>query len=268
MTQVDRSRTVPAPATAGGGVVQPYWLINNGALKNLLDAGLPTRTMQAIFNSPKTLLIANDGRADPLVPDASLVQTFDDLGSLRRALSSGQVPPSVSFVLLDLEHWSFTPISEQLQPFQDAHSALTLAHSYGKKLIFAPAANLALVQSGNESGDKYGAYLGSDFAGQGARVSDIFEIQAQQSEATPQALTFALAAVRQAKASASIPVLVGIGTNPAGRPVTAADITALAGSVKSAADGYWLNVPQGGPRCPACGSAQPDVAVSFLQGFA
>lgn len=264
-TTSPRGTTVPPTGGAPAGT-GPFWLINNGALQNLVTAGLPA-SIQTRLNSPKTLLVVNGGRADPRAPAASLVQSFTNLTSMQQAFASGQVPPSVSYVMLDLEQWSFTPLAEQLHPFQDAQSALQLAHRYGRKLIFTPAVNLAPLQPGVHPGDKYQKYLSTNFAGQGAAVSDIFEIQAQQSEATPGSTTFAVAAVRQAKAAAPIPVLVGIGTNPAGRSVTAQDIAELANSVKTMADGYWLNIPQGGAKCPACGIPQPAVAVQFLQMF-
>jgi hypothetical protein len=240
-------------------------LITNSALRSLVPAGLSVRTTGALFNSPETLLIGKRGRTDPLVPAASLIESFTDFASMQQALGSGQVPPSVSYVLLDLEHWQFTPVAEQLRPFQDAQNARQLAHRFGRKLIFAPAVNLAPLQPGSRSGDRFQQFLNLDFAGQGATVSDVFEIQAQQTEGTSEASTFAVAAARQAKAAAAIPVLVGIGTNPAGRSVTEQDIAAVADSVKAVADGYWLNIPQGGAKCPTCGTPQPAVAVQFLQ---
>ncbi|MGH9081014.1 MAG: hypothetical protein ACRDYE_13270, partial [Acidimicrobiales bacterium] len=68
----------PLTAAAAVGTTHPYWLINDGALKHLVGAGLSPQKVKAIFDTPKTLLIVKDGRVDPLVPAASLVQTFDD----------------------------------------------------------------------------------------------------------------------------------------------------------------------------------------------
>jgi hypothetical protein len=39
-------------------------------------------------------------------------------------------------------------------------------------------------------------------------------------------------------------------------------------SARAVTDGYWLNIPQGGAQCPTCGTAQPQVAVAFLQALA
>jgi hypothetical protein len=199
------------------------------------------------------------------VPAASLVESYTSLASMQQALTTGQVPPSVSYVLLDLEHWSFTPVAEQVSPFQTAQSARQLAHRFGLKLIFAPAVNLATLQPGDHSGDKYRQFLSLDFAGHGAAVSDVFEIQAQQTEGTSEASTFAVAAAGQARTAGATTVLVGISTNPAGRTITAQDMAILASSVGADADGYWLNIPEAGSMCPTCGNPQPAVAVQFLQ---
>jgi hypothetical protein len=116
---------------------------------------------------------------------------------------------------------------------------------------------------------KFQAYLDQNLASQGAKVSDVFDIQAQQAEATPDFMSFATQAVAQARAAnPHAVVLVGIGTNPGGRPVTIQDVTSAYSAVRALADGYWLNIPQGNSQCPQCGPAQPQVAVAFLQGLA
>jgi len=45
--------------------------------------------------------------------------------------------------------------------------------------------------------------------------------------------------------------------------MVAAAIVAYQAS-RSAVDGYWLNIPGNGPRCPTCNTARPDIGVKAL----
>jgi len=35
----------------------------------------------------------------------------------------------------------------------------------------------------------------------------------------------------------------------------------------SSVDGYWLNIPAGGPSCPRCGQPQPQVVAAALHAL-
>ena len=100
-------------------------------------------------------------------------------------------------------------------------------------------------------------------------MSDVFDVQAQQAEATPEFASFVTAAVRQARAAnPRATVDVGIGPNPDGRVVTSQDLVAAYRSTRAEAAGYWLNLPAANAQCPQCGVADPQEAVQFLEAIA
>lgn len=87
-------------------------------------------------------------------------------------------------------------------------------------------------------------YLDQGLAARGARVSDVFEIQSQQIEGTSAFLPFATLATAQAKAAnPDAMLLLGIGTNPGGRSVTARALLNSYLSTRTKTNGYWLNIP-------------------------
>ena len=260
----------PARAGAQTAARQPSFLIGDTAFQNLVQAGLPRALQLQYFNTPATLLNTTDGVADPAIPNASLVETFDSCTALEDALYAHSVPATVHTVLLDLEAWSYTPPDEQAEPFACAARAAQVAHAYGRHMIFAPAANLVNTIADNpdpSTDSKWQQYIDLNFAGKGAAVSDYLDIQAQQTEGTSWAPTFAPQTSAQARnANAKNQVIIGLSTNPAGRTVTASDLMQLFNETPGASH-YWLNVP-GTSQCAACGSPQPAVAVQFLEELA
>jgi len=247
----------------------PAFIISVGALRRLVDAGLPHSLLLADFNRPSTLLIGAGRHPDPLVPRATRVAYFTSAEALIRAVSRGGVPKDVPDVLLDLERWPLTPAAQQRQPILWARRALAAAHRAGKRLIFTPALDLLGVLTGRQQrGRALQAFYDRLLAGPGARASDIFEIQAQATEGTAAAGVFAPRALRAVqRARPGEPVFVGLSTNPSGRTVTAADLYAIVRATPQAA-GYWLNVPQGGRACPRCGVPRPGVGVALLERLA
>ena len=268
------SSPTSSSAKANGG--NPYWIVADWAVKLLQQNGLSSSLTNSFFNNPHTFLITTKGsKVDAMLPNATLVQRFTSYADMQQAFSTGQLRPGVRAVMYDNEAWNFTPPAEKAQPFSYASRAESLAHQHGMTFIFTPAVNLSTVNSSGVTTPlptgttKYQAYLDQNLATQGAKLSDVFDIQAQQAEATPDFVSFATQAVAQARAAnPHAVVLVGIGTNPGGRPVTSQDVMSAYSSVRAVADGYWLNVPQGGAQCPQCGPAQPQVAVAFLQALA
>jgi len=139
------------------------------------------------------------------------------------------------------------------------------------KFIFTPATDLANANSNRPTAGAgvFQQYLADHLAAQGARVSDVFEIQAQRAEATPEFLPFATRAVAQARtANPNAEILLGIASSPGGRSVTAEDLLSAYRTTRSMVAGYWLNIPLSGPGCADCGNGDPQVAVVFLRSLA
>ena len=100
-----------------------------------------------------------------------------------------------------------------------------------------------------------------------AQVADVVELQAQSLERDTISYTsFVRAAAAQARsARPGVTVLAGLSSNPPGDPVTSQHLAGVIAATRSLVDGYWLNIPGQGPRCPTCGSPAPGVAQQALQ---
>jgi hypothetical protein len=262
------SPAYPGSPPAGGRQPGPEWIITTGSLPRLEGAGLPMPVLAADFDNSHTLLLGA-GRVDDFVPKASPAMVFTSETSLMAALSGGQVPSAVIWVLLDLEHWPLTPADEQADPIGTVRRAVAVAHSHGKKVLFAPAVDLLSAVAPGTPAAARSATFDRLIAGPGAAVADGFEVQSQQTEATPSAATFVAQAIAAARtAHPGAPVLAGLSTNPNGRQVSAADLLVVYQAARSAgATGFWLNIPQTSPECPRCGTPQTAVAVAFLRAL-
>jgi hypothetical protein len=258
------SPALPGSPPAGAAPV-PQWIITTGSVPRLEAAGLPGAVLDADFGNPDTLLLGQ-GRVDGLLPRASPAMVFTSEASLAGALDAGQVPAAVTWVLLDLEHWPLTPPGEQADPLAALRAAVAVAHAHGKKVLFTPAVDLlSVVAPGTSAGARFTTF-DRLVAGPGAAIADGFEVQSQQTEATPSAATFVAEAVAAARAAhPGAPVLAGLSTNPDGRRVTAGDLLTVYQAGRSAgATGFWLNIPEASAECPQCGTPQTAVAVAFL----
>jgi hypothetical protein len=258
--------TAPTPQAAANG---PYWLLESSAVTALEQAGMTQAQVDSYFNSPRTFLILKNSDSDVGLTDATLVKSFASYAAMSQAFASGSIPAGVHYILYDNEHWSYTPANEQAAPITYAQDAETLVHQHGMRLIFTPAINLASSApvAGVKGQAKFGAFVSQNLAGQAAQVSDVFELQAQQAVGMPDFSSFVSSAVGQARAAnPSALILLGLSTNPVGRPITAQDLLDAYNATRSEVDGYWLNIPgSGGGHCPSCGTPQPAVAQQFLQ---
>jgi hypothetical protein len=239
-------------------------------IQPLLNAGLSKDLLEKYFNNGHTLLITRYGRQratqTALLPDATEVASFADSDELAQALSASSVPSSVKYLLYDPERWAATPANQQRDPFSSAADVAELAHERGKGLIFTPAANLASVADDAYSKtNRFAGYLNLGFATKGARVSDIFEIQAQQMEGTDGFARFVSSAVGQARsANPKALILLGLTTKAPRQHVTVQLLFDAYSATRSSVDGYWINIPGGTPAGPQNAAA----AVGFLQELA
>ena len=252
------SQSISPTATTVSSNSQPYWLINDGELNGMVNAGLSNTLLQYFFNNPKTLLLVGSSSSiDNSLPNASKVEKFDSEANL----ANSNFTAGVKYIAYDNEAWQATPGTEQQNPISYARQAENIVHQHGLKFIFTPAVNLAPKLTSNPSGSKYTDYINENIAGQGALVSDILEIQAQQiQEQTSTFNTFVSQSISQARAAApSNPVLIGLTTNTGGTTFTAQSMMNAYNNIKNIANGYWINVSSSG------GPPQPQVAISFLQ---
>jgi hypothetical protein len=198
--------------------------------------------------------------------DATPVVTYPSVPELRSALEDNSLPAGTGAVLYDPEAWSYTPAAEQRNPVQAAAQAAELAHAHGLKIIIAPALNLTTVLEPGSSAPRSQTFLDLNLAGAMAKIADTIELQAQSLERDPEAYaTFVHAAAAQARArNPNVTVLAGLSTNPPGAAVNSQQLTDAIVASRSDVDGYWLNIPGQGPRCPTCNAPRPDLGIAVL----
>ena len=152
---------------------------------------------------------------------------------------------------------------------QAAIRAAAVAHAHGLRLIVAPALTLTTVLTAGNREPRWRRFVDLNLAGRLARIADAVEIQAQSLERhTATYAAFVSAATSQARAAnPRISVLVGLSTNPPGKPVDSQHLRSAIEATRSVVAGYWLNIPDQGARCPRCNPPRPNIAIQTLQAL-
>ena len=243
-----------------GGII---WLLSRGALGEILA----DPAVRAGLDGSRIYEILQPGQEPLPGVDAAPVVAFPSATEMDRVLSSGGLPAGTRAVLYDPEAWSFTPAAEQRDPVQAATRAAGLAHARGLELIVAPALNLAPVLAPGRTTPRWQQFLDLRLAAKLAKVADMIELQAQSLERDSATYAaFVREAAGQARAAhPGITVLAGLSTNPPGAVVASQQLVAAIRASRPAVDGYWLNIPSPGPRCPTCNEKRPDVGIAALQ---
>ncbi|MGI8450280.1 MAG: hypothetical protein ACR2MP_24505 [Streptosporangiaceae bacterium] len=249
----------PAALTPGG---RPAWMLTRAALTQLATEPAVLAGLQR----SRVLEILHPGQQPLAVAGAQPVVTFSSVGELSQAVP-GQLAAGTRALLYDPEAWSFTPRAEQLNPASAAQRARDIARAHGLSLIVAPALNLATLRPDPAGGPRWKQFLRLGLAGSIAKVTDVIELQAQSLErSTSTYAEFVREAAAQARAAnPRVAIIAGLSTNPPGAPVTSQQLTAAIHATRGIVDGYWLNIPGRGPRCPTCNSPRPDVGRAALR---
>jgi len=246
---------------------KPEWIVNQSAVSLLGGAGLSQGQLQILFGNDRTYLIRGlTQTAAAPVSGALRTVSFTSYQAMERQFAGPGLPAGTRAVLYDNEDWSFTPVDEQRDPAKYEELAASLVHAHHLLFITAPAVDLTDVLAPGQS-DHYATYLRLGLAASAARYADVIDIQAQGSEISLNTFTsFVKAAAAQARsANRHVTVLAGLSTNPSGQHVTSGQLIAAYNAARTDVDGYWLNIPSGGPYCPKCGTPQPQVAVPLLR---
>jgi len=262
--------SAPGPAPSGaftptalapGG--RPAWMLTRAALAQV--ASEPA--VLAGLRRSRVLEILQTGQKPLAMAGTQSVVTFSSVTEMDQAVSGGQLPAGTRALLYDPEAWAFTPRTEQLNPAEAARRAEDIAHARGLALIVAPALNLAAVRPDPAGGPRWRQFLRLGLAGAIAKVSDVIDLQAQSLErSTSTYATFVRDAAAQARAAnPRVAILAGLSTNPPGAEVTSQQLTAAVHATRGIVDGYWLNIPGRGSRCPTCNSPRPDVGRAALR---
>ena len=196
---------------------------------------------------------------------AKIVVPFDSAAALESAVRGNLLPASTYAVLYDPEVWAFTPVAEQEHPVAAAAQAAATAHARGLRFIVAPALNLVKALSPRSHGGRDVRFLALRILGRMARHADVIDLQAQSLERNHGAYrAFVVGAAAQAHAgNPDVRVLAGLSTNPPGARVAVSELRGDIAATRSSLDGYWLNVPGRGARCPTCNAPQPQIAIGL-----
>jgi hypothetical protein len=256
----DGAGRVSAPPRGG-----PAWLLTRWALSRLLA----DPAAREVLRGSQVYEILRPGQKPLAGTTAKLIVIFASARALEDAVTGGTLPAGTYGLLYDPEAWSFTPLTERREPVRAATQAAAVAHAHGLRLIVAPALDLTTVLAPGSQGPRWHAFLDLGLIGHLARVADVVELQAQSLERdTATYSAFLRAATSQAsQANPRITVLAGLSTNPPGAPVDSQHLTSAIQATRSMVDGYWLNIPGQGARCPTCNAARPDIAIQTLQAL-
>ena len=260
-TPSSSSRPWPAAAPLPRGRV--VWMLTRAALAELIA----DPAIRAGLDGSPVYEILQPGQ-EPLAGfDAAVTVTFPSLVALSHAVTGGRLPAGTRAVLYDPEAWSFTPAAEQRDPVQAATRAAGLARAHGLQLIVAPALNLTTALARGSAAPRWQQFLDLQLAAKMAKVADMIELQAQSLERDSVTYeTFVREAAAQARAAnPGVTVLAGLSTNPPGAVVASDQLVAAIEASRASVDGYWLNIPGRGLRCPTCNQKRPDVGIEALR---
>jgi hypothetical protein len=254
---------VSYPPPSARTSANPAWVLTRAALSRVMG----DKAVRDTLRGSRVYEILQPGQQPLAQATAKPVVTFASATALENAVTAGQLPAGTYGVLYDPEAWSFTPVTEQWNPVQAATRAAAVAHAHGLRLIVAPALNLTKVLKPTSQEPRWREFLNLNLVGRLSRIADVVELQAQSLERDTATYTaFVRSASLQARAAnPGITVLAGLSTNPPGAPVNSQHLTQAIQATQSLVDGYWLNIPGPGPRCPTCNAPRPNIAIQTLQ---
>lgn len=194
---------------------------------------------------------------------ASVISYGSSLASLENSASMKNTG-----VMLDLERWPFTPVTEQQHPAQDYASLYKYIQysDIGHFLVAAPAFNLVKTIEPNYTGKLYPEFLRLNLAGKIAPYVGAYIIQAQGAERNPAEYARLVdnIAHQVRMVSPSTLILAALSTNPSGASVPESTLVQDIRAVKYTVNGYWISIPSKGVACPDCAAPDPLKAVHLL----
>lgn len=257
------------PGTAAGisgdpgrGQAVPSWLLSRSALASVAAS----RTVAAGLARTRVYELLQPGQQPLALADAWPAVIFTSVAGLVGAVRSGALPARTQAVLYDPEAWPYTPASEQCDPVAATATAAAAAHVAGLQLIAAPALDLTSVLAPGHTAARSQVFLELGLAARFAAHADVLALQAQSLERDAAGYaSFVTAAAQQARHERpEVGLIAGLSTNPPGGPVSSQQIVAAIRATQHLVDGYWLNIPAPGDRCPACRQAQPYLGIAAL----
>lgn len=260
-SSITNAQTTQGSACASDScTIKPGWIIGAYTFSRLKASGASPTLINTAFSNNDTFVVGDGHIGVPTV-------TYQSYQKIDEALADGTLPGNYKAVMYDNENWSFTPAVEQQHPDEYEHLVGDLLHRHGLLYITAPAADIVRASGTPIDNNTQDTYLSRNVAGGAAQYADVIDIQAQYLEPDLSKFThFVTTAAAQArKANPKIKVYVGIATGPDGQSVTFDQLYGAYKTIRSIADGYWLNLSGKSTYCPNCVAPKPQLAAQLLQ---
>lgn len=253
--------SAPAPATMlrfSGPAHGLYLVISE---QHLRDIQAVAPRLAARLLARRTTVVLNPG-SSALTPPQGAVGTafFTSYAEFIDRLQRHAIPAGVRAVAYDPELWRATPFLERLDPERYMALFAAAAHRHGYAAILMPGRDLLAAASScrqQPGEDLDAAFLRCGLAGEGARLSQIFEIQTAPVELnTAELRSFAAACAKQARAANPSVILVAtLSTQPGTRRLRGWQLARAAAAIRPFVQGFQLNMTRRSTRA----------AVAFLR---
>jgi hypothetical protein len=234
--------------------------------------------VRKLFADSRTIIVAGNPLPSPLNEKQRGVSVLS-LDSCKTALDKPS-NAGLRTILVDLEHWSGTPPSDQENPEASTRECHELAHQDYRHIsvIAVPAIDLMSQLNPEFDGTQYQSAIHYDLEGKLATAADSIDVQLENIEDKPdefeETLRTMVHQIREARMRANlkpdIPIYVGLSTGIVNKPIpTDVLVNVLKEDVRrthGVVTGYWMAIP---PKnlCSGCGEQKPEVAVKLLQSL-
>ncbi|MGH7641151.1 MAG: hypothetical protein ACREOL_09655 [Candidatus Dormibacteria bacterium] len=249
--------------TPAAPLVPPFLMLTQRALR--LVAGLGVQP-DSLAHATWLVLAATAPPPGPWRP-LHLVPAVNcpALREINLASRSVTAHPAGLLLLYDLEAWAFSPAQERRDPASAIRLGAAMAHNSGTWYAAAPSLTLARELRPRALSPEV-AYLSSGLIDAAAPACDLLHVQSQSLERTPtRYLRFVRQVVGRARSlNPTLWITAGLSTNPPGPAVSLEQLLECVALTEGIVDGYWLNVPRPGPRCPRCRPEDPALAALLL----
>jgi hypothetical protein len=233
----------------------PYLVISG---QHLRDIQLVAPRLAAQLLARRTTIVLNPvlTATRTAVGTAFFTSYADFAGKIQRHA----IPAGVRAVAYDPELWRATPLAERIDPQRYMRLFAAAAQRHGYATMLMPGRDL-LAGAGpcrqQDGEDLDAAFVRCGLAGEGARLSQIFELQTAPVElSSTQLRGFAAACARQARAANPAVVLIAtLSTQPGGRWVSGWQLARAAAALRPFVQGFQLNLTRWSTRA----------AVAFLR---
>lgn len=272
MAQMDAGRT------HSGGHHSPAWIVALSGIDLMEQQKGGAEAVNKLLADPRTIVVSFNPLPKGMNEEQRGVSvlSFDDCKAvLDRPSNAG-----LRTILVDLEHWSGTPPSDQENPEATTRECDELAHQDDRHIsvIAVPAMDLMAEIDPDFDGTQYQWATHYDLEGKVATASDAVDVQLENLEDKPdqfeQTLRTFVHQIKEARESANmgpdVAIYVGLSTAVVNKQIpTDVLVNLLKEDVRRTrglVTGYWMAIP---PKnlCPGCGEPNPEVAIKLLRSL-